>query len=129
MTKGRRTAILIYYSGHGKQDGAGNLHLATADTEADTLETSSIAVGTLRRLIDNYACKQVALILDCCFGGAVSKDFLKGGVDDHLKQTFHGRGIYILTASTATQTKAILPCRLKTFRGAMRRSFARSSRR
>jgi formylglycine-generating enzyme required for sulfatase activity len=101
---GREDQILIYYSGHGKQDGAGNLYLATSDTEADTLETSSIAVGTLRRLIDNYACKQVALVLDCCFGGAVSKDFLKGGVDDHLKQTFHGRGIYILTASTATQT-------------------------
>src|SRR5262245_7036787 len=101
---GRDDQILIYYSGHGKQDGAGNLYLATSDTEADTLETSSIAVGTLRRLIDNYACKQVALILDCCFGGAVSKDFLKGGVDDQLKQTFHGRGIYILTASTATQS-------------------------
>ncbi|MGH9939617.1 MAG: SUMF1/EgtB/PvdO family nonheme iron enzyme, partial [Blastocatellia bacterium] len=101
---GRDDQILIYYSGHGKQDFAGHLHLATSDTEADALETSSIAVGTLRRLIDNYACKQVALILDCCFGGAVGKDFLKSGVDDHLKQTFHGRGIYILTASTATQT-------------------------
>jgi formylglycine-generating enzyme required for sulfatase activity len=100
----RDDQILIYYSGHGKQDTAGHLHLATSDTEAGALETSSIAVGTLRRLIDNYACKQVALILDCCFGGAVSKDFLKSGVDDHLKQTFHGRGIYILTASTATQT-------------------------
>jgi formylglycine-generating enzyme required for sulfatase activity len=100
----RDDQILIYYSGHGKQDTAGNLHLATADTETGALETSSIPVGTLRRLIDNYACKQVALILDCCFGGAVGKDFLKSGVDDHLKQTFHGRGIYILTASTATQT-------------------------
>ncbi|HKQ78525.1 MAG TPA: SUMF1/EgtB/PvdO family nonheme iron enzyme [Blastocatellia bacterium] len=101
---GRDDQILIYYSGHGKQDGAGNLYLATSDTEADALETTSIAIGTLRRLIDNYACRQVALILDCCFGGAVSRDFLKSGVDDQLKQTFHGRGIYILTASTATQT-------------------------
>jgi formylglycine-generating enzyme required for sulfatase activity len=101
---GRDDQILIYYSGHGKPDAAGHLHLATFDTEVDALETSSIAVGTLRQLIDNYACKQVALILDCCFGGAVGKDFLKSGVDDHLKQTFHGRGIYILTASTATQS-------------------------
>ena len=100
----RDDQVLIYYSGHGKQDTAGHLHLATSDTETGALETSSIAVGTLRRLIDNYACKQVALILDCCFGGAVGKDFLKSGVDDHLKQTFQGRGIYILTASTATQT-------------------------
>ena len=100
----RDDQILIYYSGHGKPDTAGQLHLATSDTEVGALETSSIPVGTLRRLIDNYACNKVALILDCCFGGAVGKDFLKSGVDDHLKQTFHGRGIYILTASTATQT-------------------------
>src|SRR5262249_17196220 len=100
----RDDQILIYYSGHGKLDAAGHLHLATYNTDVDTLETSSIAIGTLRQLIDNYACKQVALILDCCFGGAVGKDFLKSGVDDHLKQTLHGRGIYILTASTATQT-------------------------
>src|SRR5262249_4719031 len=80
----RNDQILIYYSGHGKQDGAGHLHLATSDTEGDALETSSIPVGTLRKLIDNYACKQVALILDCCFSGAGGKDFLlKSGVDDH----------------------------------------------
>src|SRR5262245_53578549 len=99
---GRQDQILIYYSGHGKQDNAGSLHLATADTEVDALETTSIAVDSFRRLIDNYACKQVALILDCCFGGAAGKDFLKGGVDDQLQQV--GRGIYVLTASTATQT-------------------------
>ena len=29
---GREDQILIYYSGHGKQDGAGNLYLATSDT-------------------------------------------------------------------------------------------------
>jgi fumarate reductase subunit D len=98
----RQDQILVYYSGHGKQDSAGRLHLATADTEADALETTSIAVDSFRQLIDNYACKQVALILDCCFGGLAGKDFLKGGVDDQLQQV--GRGIYVLTASTATQT-------------------------
>ena len=98
----RQDQILIYYSGHGKQDSAGSLHLATADTDVDALETTSIAVDSFRKLIDNYACKQVALILDCCFGGAAGKDFLKGGVDDQLQQV--GRGIYVLTASTATQT-------------------------
>lgn len=100
----REDQILIYYSGHGKLDAAGRLHLTATDTEADALEASSIPVGLLRQLIDNYACKQVALILDCCFSGAVGKDFLKSGVDDQLRQTFHNRGIYVLTASTATQT-------------------------
>ncbi len=101
---GPNDQILVYYSGHGKQDAAGHLHLATIDTEVVALETSSIAVGMLRRLIDNYACKQVALILDCCYSGAVGADFLnKGDLDDRLKHLFRDRGIYILTASTATQ--------------------------
>src|SRR5262249_21322590 len=98
----RQDQILIYYSGHGKQNSAGGLHLATANTEVDALETTSIAVDSFRQLIYNYVCKRVALILDCCFGGAAGKDFLKGGVDDQLQQV--GRGIYVLTASTATQT-------------------------
>jgi hypothetical protein len=100
----RQDQILIYYSGHGKQDSAGGLHLATVDTDADALETTSIAVDSFRRLIDNYSCKQVALILDCCFAGAVGKDFLKGNVSGQLQQVSDGRGIYVLTASTATQT-------------------------
>jgi formylglycine-generating enzyme required for sulfatase activity len=101
---GPNDQILVYYSGHGKQDAAGHLHLATIDTEVAALETSSIGVGILRRLIDNYACKQMALILDCCYSGAVGADFLrKGDLDDRLKQMFRDRGIYILTASTATQ--------------------------
>ncbi len=99
----RTDQILIYYSGHGKPDAAGHLYLAASDTESDALETTSIAVGTLRRLIDNYACKQIALILDCCFSGAADKDFLKGAVDDALQQTFHDRGIYILTASSPSE--------------------------
>ncbi len=100
----RQDQILIYYSGHGKQDAVGHLHLATVDTEAEALETTSVEVGLLPRLIDNHNCKQVALILDCCYSGLVGKDFLKGGVDDQLQVMSEGRGIYILTASTATQT-------------------------
>jgi uncharacterized caspase-like protein len=73
----RQDQILIYYSGHGKQDSAGSLHLATADTEVDALEITSIAVDSFRRLIDNHACKQVALIPDCCFGGALVRTFSK----------------------------------------------------
>jgi formylglycine-generating enzyme required for sulfatase activity len=101
----RADQILIYYSGHGKLDGAGRLHLTTTDTEADALETSSIPVSTLLRLIENYDCKQVALILDCCFSGAVGKEF-KSGVDDQLQQVAQTRGVFILTASTSVQTAA-----------------------
>src|SRR5262245_15003971 len=97
----RQDQILIYYSGHGKLDQEGHLHLALTDTEVDALEATSMPVNFLSKLINNYACKRVALILDCCYGGAVGKDLLKSGVNDQLQLM---RGIYILTASTATQT-------------------------
>src|SRR5262249_39907010 len=96
----RQDQILIYYSGHGKLDTEGHLHLVMTDTEVYALEATSMPVDFLAKLINNHACKRVALILDCCYSGAVGKDLLKSGVNDQLQLM---RGIYILTASTATQ--------------------------
>ncbi len=97
---GRQDQILIYYSGHGKLDDEDHLHLTMTDTEADTLEATSISIEFLRKLISVHACKQVALILDCCYSGAVEKDLLKSGVNEQLRLM---RGIHILTASTRMQ--------------------------
>jgi formylglycine-generating enzyme required for sulfatase activity len=92
--------ILVYYSGHGILDNEGHLHLAMTDTEVDALEATAMPVEFLRKLFNNHRCKRVAIILDCCYSGAVSKDLLKSGVNDQLQLM---RGIYILTASTAAQ--------------------------
>jgi hypothetical protein len=96
--------VLIYYSGHGKLDRAGRLHLATVDTEVGTLQSTSIPAERIRSLIDNSSCNKLVIILDCCYGGAVGKDFFKGDFDGQLQVlSSEGRGIYILSASTATQ--------------------------
>ena len=99
----RADQIFIYYSGHGKLDDEGHLHLVTANTEADLLESTSIPAKFLREMIDKNLCKQVMLILDCCYSGAVSKDFHKGQVEDQLTVLAERKGIYILTASTSAQ--------------------------
>ena len=96
--------LLIYYSGHGETDLPGRLYLTAADTQVRKLFSTSIPVETLRGMIEHYHCKRIMLILDCCFGGAAGKSFVKGSVDEHLKQLSRGSGIYILTASTAMQT-------------------------
>jgi formylglycine-generating enzyme required for sulfatase activity/uncharacterized caspase-like protein len=96
--------VLIYYSGHGKTDLPGRLYLATANTEIKKLVTTSIPIETLRLLIENSSCRKVMLILDCCYGGAVGKSFTRGDVDDRFKELARGNGVYILTASTASQT-------------------------
>lgn len=95
--------VLIYYSGHGKLNQAGRLHLTTVDTELEFLDTTSIAVDRIRELIEISPSKKIVLILDCCYSGRVRDAFLKSGVDDQLQRVQAGRGVYILTASTAIQ--------------------------
>lgn len=100
---GKNDLILIYYSGHGKLDPAGRLHLATTDTVIEELEATSIPVERIRNFVDTSSPTKVILILDCCFSGAVEKAFLRSGVDDQLNLASQGRGTYIMTASTGIQ--------------------------
>lgn len=115
----RDDLILIYYSGHGKLDPLGRLHLATIDTELDALEGTSIPVANIKNYIDVSRSKEIILILDCCYSGRIRDAFIKGGADEQLRGTFvkggveeqlqqvqstqDGKGIYILTASTGIQ--------------------------
>lgn len=100
---GKSDLVLIYYSGHGKLDPAGRLHLATSDTLIEELESTSVPVSSVRNYIDISPSNRVILILDCCYSGSVGSAFLKGSVDDQLQQVSDARGIYIITASTAIQ--------------------------
>ena len=96
--------VLLFYAGHGKLDPSGRLCLATAETRAATLRTTSIPVSELRDLLSHTRAGTTVLLLDCCFSGAVGKEFLRGGVDDQLSLVQDAAGLHILTASTALQT-------------------------
>lgn len=100
----RDDQVLIYYSGHGETDLPGRLYLTATNTDTKKLVSTSIPIDTLRTMIENSLCRKIILILDCCFGGAAGKSFVKGSVDEKLKELARGYGIYILTASTAAQT-------------------------
>lgn len=98
--------VLIYYSGHGKLNVLGALHLATIDTRLKILDTTAIPVRRIRDLMDASAANKFILILDCCYSGKVGDAFLKGGVEEQLQEVSggnSGRGIYIMTASTGIQ--------------------------
>lgn len=95
--------VLLYYSGHGKQDDNGRLHLASVNTVADALESTSIPIESIRYMIDNSRSNKIVLILDCCYSGAAGQAFFRGGIDDQLQRVSGGSGSYILTASTAVQ--------------------------
>jgi len=95
--------VVIYYSGHGKLDAANRLHLCTTNTVIDALEATSVPVQSIKNYIDIAPPRQVSLVLDCCFSGAVGDVFARSGVDDQLQQMSGGRGTYIMSASTAVQ--------------------------
>jgi hypothetical protein len=95
--------VIVYYSGHGKQNREGNLFLAMADTDSKLLESTSVGVATIREFIKLSNCHRVVLILDCCYSGAAGAAFLKGDVSGPLKTFVQARGTYILTGSTQTQ--------------------------
>ena len=95
--------VLIYYSGHGKLNPAGRLHLACTNTIVSALEATSIPVSMIKEYADISPSNKVVLILDCCFAGAGGDDFTKGSLDDQLQLISGGRGTYIMTASTGIQ--------------------------
>jgi caspase domain-containing protein len=100
-TAGKDDFVLLYYSGHGKLDKHGHLYLATSNTKLDALQATSIGIQLLKTCIDDSSCKRIALLLDCCFSGAVAQEFTKGGIDQQIQDL--AQGTYILTASTGLQ--------------------------
>jgi len=101
---GKDDIVLLYYSGHGKPDQHGDLHLASSDTRTKFLPITSVPVGTLGQWMRQSRCSRIVLILDCCYSGAVERIFTRGEVSDQVAQALpkqvSGRGTYILTAST-----------------------------
>ncbi|MCI5136255.1 MAG: DUF1566 domain-containing protein [Candidatus Electrothrix sp. AW2] len=100
---GREDLVLIYFSGHGKLNPAGQLCLATVNTKIKALGATSIPVSWIKSYFDHSASQKKILLLDCCYSGAVGKDFIRGGVDDQLQLMSQGQGTFIMTASTGIE--------------------------
>ncbi|MEH6401917.1 MAG: caspase family protein, partial [Sneathiella sp.] len=100
----REDMVVFFYSGHGKLDEAGRLYLATSNTSVDVLEATSVPVSQVKDYFDVSAANQLAIVLDCCYSGAIEKSFTKGSVDEQLNLMSGGKGTFVLTASTGLQT-------------------------
>ncbi|MCI5114607.1 MAG: DUF1566 domain-containing protein [Candidatus Electrothrix sp. AW1] len=100
---GRDDLVLIYFSGHGKLNPAGQLCLATVNTKIKALGSTSIPVSWIKSYFDHSASQKKILLLDCCYSGAVGKAFTKGD-DDQLQLMSRGQGTFIMTASSGIQT-------------------------
>lgn len=99
--------LLLYYSGHGIKDDYGDLYLAVRDTDADLLDSTGIAAGFIRRLVDKCQSRRNVILLDCCYSGAFFNEGAKAALGSSigLPDVFSGNGYgrVVLTASSAVE--------------------------
>ena len=94
-TASRDDVLLVYFSGHGKLDQNGRLHLCMQDTESTDLLSTAVSSARINEFADASRARNVVIVLDCCHAGAFR------GAD--LGQAVAGPGRYVLTSCRGTQ--------------------------
>ncbi len=92
---GRDDVLLMYFSGHGKLDQTGRLHLCMQDTETTDLLSTAVSNVRINEFADASRARNIVLILDCCYAGA-----FRGG---DLGESVAGPGRYVLSSCRGTQ--------------------------
>src|SRR5262249_38761861 len=97
--------VLIFYGGHGKLDANGRLCLAMAETRSRRVRSTSLSASELTAVLGEGRAGAVVLLLDCCYSGAIGREFMRGSADDQIGTLSREvSGLYVMTASTGTQT-------------------------
>lgn len=92
----RDDVLLLYYSGHGKLDLLGNLHLCAEDSRTGSLPVTALRYKQdVESLIDASPATTTVAVLDCCYSGA-----FRGG-DFFVDAT--GRGKCVISSSRADE--------------------------
>lgn len=91
QTAGAGDQLLLYYSGHGRQDAYNNLYLCARDTRTDRLNSSAVADSEISQMIRNSRAARTVIVLDCCHSGS----FKGGGMPEALA---NAGGRFLLTS-------------------------------
>ena len=94
-TADRDDLLLVYFSGHGKLDPSGRLHLCMQDTDSTDLLSTALSSTRINEFAEASRARNVVIVLDCCYAGA-----FRGG---DLGGTVAGPGRYVLTSCRGTQ--------------------------
>ncbi|GLW95212.1 caspase family protein [Actinokineospora globicatena] len=92
----RDDQLLLYYSGHGKLDAHGNLHLAARDTRANRVMSTGVSARAVVEMMAASRARAKVVLLDCCHSGG-----FKSAPD--LPRHLAGRGVFVLASSLSVQ--------------------------
>jgi hypothetical protein len=105
--------LVLYFSCHGLKNAVGELFLAATDTKPTLLGATTVPAAFVNETMSRSRARSVALLLDCCYGGAYAKGTLtKAGGHDPVDVAAAfpqaepgrtGRGRIVITASGATE--------------------------
>jgi hypothetical protein len=85
----------MYFSGHGKLDQLGRLHLCMQDTETTDLLSTAVSSVRVSEFADASRATSIVIILDCCYAGAFR------GAD--LGAAVAGPGRYVMSSCRGSQ--------------------------
>lgn len=85
------STFLFYYAGHGARNGNGPMSFANYDYGADNAFGASILTSEVTSLFKG---KQVLLLADCCFSGAL--------MEEGKKMSNNGKNVIVFTSSSGS---------------------------
>jgi DNA-binding beta-propeller fold protein YncE len=96
--------LLLHISCHGLKDVGGELYFAARDTDVARLDATAVPAEFVVRQMNRTRCRQVVVLLDCCYSGAISRVLrFRGGRDVAAPERLVGRGRAVITASSAME--------------------------
>lgn len=112
--------FLVYYAGHGLTSMRRNeLYLCLADTAPDALSVSGLSVDQIREVFLDCPARNRILILDCCFSGRATSDYM-ATTSDLLAGQSEITGTYTLASAPPTAASLAPPGeRYTAFTGAL----------
>ncbi|GAA0617806.1 hypothetical protein GCM10010174_39810 [Kutzneria viridogrisea] len=107
-TAERDDVLLLHFACHGLKSANGELYLAGADTEPHRLTATGLPARFVNEEMTGSRANRIALLLDCCYGGAFAKGTVVRAAADavDVQESFpqpQDRGRVVITSTTATQ--------------------------
>ncbi|MBD2595276.1 caspase family protein [Nostoc spongiaeforme FACHB-130] len=100
--------ILLYFSGHGIKDDAGNLYFATRATKknlkGELVRSTAVPASFIHEVMKRSRAKRQVIILDCCFSEAFDPIlFAKNDNSIDLRHQLGSEGRVVLASSSSTE--------------------------